>query len=408
MSKRSKQFAKKYNAHKKRIKRLRRHPFAIPVATFVLLFFITLAAFVSLGGQTIGPGDARLVNVYVDGKEQTLPTRAQTVGDLLKRLDITLGEKDVVEPSADTPILEDDFKINVYRARPVTVEEGGKRVTLLTIQTDTDKLAQDAGFTVYPEDDVVPAPPQNVLRDGVVGQQLIIDRAPVIAVNLYGSVINIRTKAKTVGEALKEKGIITQTDDTIVPSMDTPLTPETKVSVTNQRKQVITAEEAIEMPVETIDDPALAMGSRVVKHPGTPGKKVVTYELKLENGKEVGRTILQTIVVAEPVKQVVAKGTKVITLTGSKADWMAGAGISPSDYAYVDFIIGHESGWRPNAVSANRCIGLGQRCNAQILISACPNWQTDPVCQLRHFSGYSSRYGGWSGAYSFWLANHWW
>ncbi len=407
MSKRTKKLAKQYKAHKKRIIKFRKHPFIVPVATFIILFFITLAAFISFGGKTIGPGDARLVNVYVDGKQQTLPTRAPTVGDLLKRLNITLNEKDVVEPSADTQILEDNFQVNVYRARPVTVVEGDKKVTLLTTVDSPQRLATEAGFKLNLEDRVVPSSPQSVMKEGTVGQQLQIDRAPTINLNLYGSVVTIRTWAKTVGDVLKEKNIVTQPNDIIQPSLTTMLLPGSTINVTNPNKQVITVEEPIPMPVETVEDPTLPVGANVIKIAGTPGKKVVTYEIHLENGKEVGRTVIQSITVAEPTKQTVAKGTKVITLTGSKADWMAGAGISSSDYVYVDYIIGRESGWRPNAVSANRCIGLGQSCS-QSLANACPSWQTDPVCQLNFFNGYARRYGGWSGAYNFWQNNHWW
>lgn len=409
MTKRTKQLARKYKAHKKRIIRLKGHPFVIPVATFLILFFISMAAFVSFGGKTIGPGDARLVRVYVDGKQQTLPTRAQNVGDLLSRLDITLNDKDIVEPSVSTPILEDNFNVTVYRAHPVTISEGDKKVTFLTTHSSPDTVAREAGFNVYPEDEVEPVSPRNALRDGVVGAEYVIDRAPVISLNLYGNTVPIRTRAQTVGEALKEKGIVTQANDTIVPSLGSPLTATTKISVTNVGKQIVTVEEAIDMPVETTNDPNLAKGTKVVKQAGSPGKKVTTYELKLENGKEVARTAIQSIVAVEPTKQIVTVGTKVVVLTGSKAEWMAAAGINSGDYMYVDSIIGRESGWRPNAVSANRCIGLGQKCNAQSLINACPNWETDPVCQLGHFSGYAkSRYGGWSGAYTFWQNNHWW
>lgn len=407
MGKRSKKLAKQYKAHKKRIHRLRKHPFIVPVITFLALFFISIALFVSLSGKTIGPGDARVVQVYVDGKEQILPTRAPTVGDLLTRLNIKLGEKDIVEPAADTPILDDNFRVNVYRAKPITISEGDKKVTLLTTKSSPAAIAKDAGFQVFPEDDVVPAPPQQVLKQGVVGQQYIVERAPIITINLYGNPIKVRTDAKTVGQVLKDKEIKTQSNDTIQPSPDSPVTPATVIAITNPNKQVITVEEPIEMPVETIDDASLATGIKIVRSPGSPGKKVVTYELKIENGKEVARTPIQAIVTADPVKQVVAKGTKVVTLSGSKADWLAAAGINPSDYQYVDFIIGHESGWRPGAISANRCIGLGQSCGGS-LAGTCPNWQSDPVCQLQFFSGYARRYGGWAGAYSEWQRKGWW
>ena len=409
MNKRTKQLERKYKVHKKRIKKYRNHPFVIPVLTFLVLFFLTVAAFISFNGTTVGAGDTRVVSVYVDGQQQTLPTRAPTVKDLLERLNITLSPNDVVEPALDTQIIEDDFIVNVYRARQVTISEGAKKVTVATTQTDLKKVAEQAGFELHPEDELAPAPPPEDLSEVGQGAQFLVDRAPVIPVNLYGITIQLRTRAETVGEALSEKNITLHADDIVTPGLNEPITPATQISVTNPNKQFITVEEITAMPVESVDDPTLPAGSKVVKQKGSPGKKVVTYELKLENGQEVGRTATQIIVVSEPVKQIEARGTKVVTLTGSKADWMAAAGISPSEYVFVDYIIGRESGWRPNAVSANRCIGLGQRCNPQVLISACPNWQSDPVCQLGHFSAYArGRYGSWAGAYNFWQANHWW
>jgi hypothetical protein len=152
----------------------------------------------------------------------------------------------------------------------------------------------------------------------------------------------------------------------------------------------------------------MPLGESKVKEAGKPGKKVVIYEIDKKTKK---KKALQTVIAAKPVNKIIAKGSKIeaVKLTGSKADWMQAAGIDPSQYQYVDYIIGRESGWNPASVSANRCIGLGQKCNASSLIAACPSWQTDPVCQLNHFSGYANgRYGSWQGAWQFWSVNHWW
>ena len=142
---------------------------------------------------------------------------------------------------------------------------------------------------------------------------------------------------------------------------------------------------------------------------GVVGKKAVVYEI-LANGQ---RKALQEIVLSNPVKKVVVKGKKVtapnVSVAADKAALMAQAGIPADQHASVDFIISRESGWRPAATSANGCIGLGQRCNPSILINVCPNWATDPVCQLQHFNGYAvGRYGSWNQAYAFWSVNHWW
>lgn len=106
-------------------------------------------------------------------------------------------------------------------------------------------------------------------------------------------------------------------------------------------------------------------------------------------------------------EQVEVVGTKVSLPAGSHEDWMAAAGISPSDYGYVNFIFSRESGWRPNAASSNGYYGLGQT-NLRSISGACPNWESDPICQIRLFDRYKSRYGSWRGAYDFWVSHRWW
>lgn len=92
--------------------------------------------------------------------------------------------------------------------------------------------------------------------------------------------------------------------------------------------------------------------------------------------------------------------------SGSHEDWMAQAGISPSDYGYVDYIVKHESGWNPNAVNASSgACGLGQQL-------PCGKWAgewNDPIAALVAMKGYAiDRYGSWSGAYAHWIAQSWW
>jgi soluble lytic murein transglycosylase-like protein len=120
-------------------------------------------------------------------------------------------------------------------------------------------------------------------------------------------------------------------------------------------------------------------------------------------------------VTRQPVTQVKARGSKQATLSsninvsGDKASLMAAAGISPSDYAYADFIIAKESGWRPGALNGGSgAYGLCQSLPASKMASAGADYLTNPVTQLKWCSGYTSRYGGWQGAYNAWLAQGWW
>lgn len=97
-------------------------------------------------------------------------------------------------------------------------------------------------------------------------------------------------------------------------------------------------------------------------------------------------------------------------LTGNYLIWLQQSGIPQQYWRVIDFIIIEESSWRVDAVNSIGCIGLGQSCpGGSGLANDCPDWQTNPVCQLQHFDRYaSSRYGGWGPAYQFWLQNNWW
>lgn len=100
-------------------------------------------------------------------------------------------------------------------------------------------------------------------------------------------------------------------------------------------------------------------------------------------------------------------------VTGDKAQWMADAGIAEGNYNYVDFIMTKESTWRPDAISPNKCIGLGQNCANKNgyywLEDACPQWQVDPVCQLKRFEEYAvGKYKSWEGAYIHWQQHGSW
>ena len=98
-----------------------KHPFAVPVFTFMVLFFVGCASFIVLSGETIEAEDQKVVHLYVDGQEKIIPSRAKTVEEVLQKAGIELREGDIAEPALDNAIVDDDFNINVYRARPVTI-----------------------------------------------------------------------------------------------------------------------------------------------------------------------------------------------------------------------------------------------------------------------------------------------
>lgn len=386
------------------------HPILLPIAVGLSILLIVFILAVTLRDSTITVKklDANIVILHVDNQTETLPTRAETVGDFLANADIELNEGDVVEPGVETPIEEDDFRVNVYRANPVVIDDDGKQMLTYSAAQTPRSIADQAGLIVYPEDDVKEVPAVDFLKDGIA-TKLIIKRSTPVYLNLYGSSLPIRTHAKTVGELLDEKKVVLAKGDMVKPSLDTPLKNKTEVFVTRFGTQVLSVEESIPMPIETVEDKTLSFGTIVIRQQGAPGKKSVTYELELVNGREVGRKKIQEIIVQEPIKQVVAKGLA-ISIPTDKTAAMNAAGIKVSDHPYVNYIVSRESRWNIYATnSTSGAYGLCQALPGDKMASAGSDWRTNPVTQLIWCNGYAvGRYGSWPAAYDFWISHGWW
>lgn len=408
-----KSFRKKQKQIKKQSRFLLKHPLIIPAISFITLFFTGLLVFVMMGASTQGPSDARIVNIFADGQQRTVTTRAKTVGDLLERVDVKLIDEDIVEPQLDSLILEDDTQINVYRARPVQVKDGTRVFTLLTAQRAPRLVAHDAGLTLYAEDEAKFERVDQSVLESSVSEQLVIARSVPIQLSIYGAVKPLRTTARTVEQLLEYENIQPEEKDTVQPSHDSPISEGMLVALNRPGVKVDSISEAIPFETERIDDASLEVGKTQVQQEGADGIQAVIYEIEEKDGVEISRKQIQVVVVKAPIKRTIVRGTKIVaptvSVSGDKAALMSAAGIAESDYAYADFIVAHESGWRPGAASSTGAYGLCQALPASKMASAGSDYLSNPVTQLRWCSGYAAgRYGGWAGAYNAWLAQGWW
>ncbi|MEO5691230.1 MAG: G5 domain-containing protein [Candidatus Saccharimonadales bacterium] len=363
------------------------------------LLFTILAVFGASRVAAQGPipeGDQKLITVYDQGEERTFLTNKTTVGDALRAEGMSIEEVDRVEPRSSTKLAASHYQVNIYRARSVVIHDGASKIQVLTAEQSPRRIMETGGLTMYDEDKSSFDLSRNPLADGGAGLQLHVDRATPFMFNLYGKTFEARTQTTTVGEMLKEKKIQLGPNDGLSTPIETPLVAGMNVSVWRNGKQTVTQEVAITKPVEEIKDMDRELGFREVRTPGSDGARQVTYEIEIRNGQEVARKEIASVTTKEPVKEVIAIGSKPKTYSGSHAEWMAAAGISPNDFSYAETLIQKESGWRPDALntSSGAC-GLVQALPCSKLG---PNWN-DPVVALRWGNSYvAGRYGGWAGA----------
>ena len=266
----------------------------------------------------------KLVTIYDRGAEKTIVTKARTIREALKLAKFSIDERqDVVEPSLDSEMVAEKYNINIFRARPITIVDGNKRLKVTTAEQTPALIAKAAGIEVFEEDKTTLSNSDNMAVDGA-NMVMKIDRASMVNFVLYGKESVIRTHAKTVGELLKEKNIDPKKDDTLSVDRSAKIIPGMKIELWRNGKQTITTEEDVKFEVEKVQDANRDSGYREVKQVGENGKKNVTYEIEMKNGVEVSRKEIASVVTKEPKKQIEIVGTKSSTsFSGSFSEALA-------------------------------------------------------------------------------------
>ena len=294
---------------------------------------------------------AKFVTFYDEGTKLTVKTEARTVREAIDRAGIIINDGDKVEPGLDTEINADNFFINVYRARPVVVQDGKITKYLMTASYDLKTIVKEAGLTIYDGDEVEFVPNTGFLETGVA--------------NVY--------------------------------------------KITRNGGRTLTVEEEIPFTEREEKDASMERGKSEVRQLGEVGVKKVTYNILYVDNVEVSRELVSEEITKAPVDRIVAVGAKksIPPEWGTCADWARQAGVSEADLSAALDLIYHESGCRVDAANASGAYGIPQALPGSKMASAGADWETNPVTQIRWMAGYVSRYGGWQGAINFWYSHGW-
>ncbi len=327
-------------------------------AALLLVMSVFLAFNYTEGHQTVYADDANddktphFVTIHNDDTEVTVKTTASTVADVLEKAGITVNNADIVEPTLETHIESEEFRVNVYRARPVLIMDGVNKRYVMTASYDPKQIMADAGLTLYDGDEIDTVTNDNFLETGVA----------------------------------------------------------TAFRVKRNGGREITTEEIIPYTTEERLDPSLKKGERVLEQAGEDGRKLMTYKVNFENNREVSREFISEEIKAEPKPEIVRVGAKVSVAPGREqcAQWMRAAGVSEADLDAALYIVYHESGCRVDAANPSGAYGIPQALPGSKMASAGADWETNPVTQIRWMIGYvNGRYGGWSGAVAHKNAKGW-
>ena len=197
---------------------------------------------------TANQSSSKIITLVDDKQVTHYETDAKDVQELLSQLEITLGEKDTVEPTLDTQI-DDNTKITIERWKPT------------------------------------------------------------VSVSINGEAKMQKTQAETVGEFLTSLGVEIEEGDVIEPSVDEVITDGLQIQVQTKEIKTEIEDRPMSYSTEVVETADMAYGEKKVTQQGRNGVKTVTLEREYLGGELVNENVKDVVVKEEPVNEIVLKGT---------------------------------------------------------------------------------------------------
>lgn len=244
-----------------------------------------------------------LLTVYDRGATRSFIATTNTIGEALNQEGFVLSEYDRVEPAIDEELIGPVYEVNIYRARPVIIEDGPIRIRTVSAYQTAKQIVQDLGLSVQPEDLLIVKRSRDILYDGA-GLVVSIGRARQVEVEVFGRPTTFFTQADTVEEFLIEKGISLSPEDGISVSKTTNLTSGMRFRIWREGSQTITLDEPVAFPYDIVYDADRPLGYREVQTKGRAGVQAVTYAIEVREGIEVARTELARVTTTQPTRQI--------------------------------------------------------------------------------------------------------
>lgn len=292
----------------------------------------TAAVTLALTGGGIATGAAlhKDIRLVVDGVERPASTFALTVADVLSANGVTVSGQDEVSPAPQSAVA-DGSVITVRYAKPITLTLDGSQGTFITTEVElADALAARVPDLNRAWTSVALASP--VPRSGL---EVTVSTPKQVRLVADGKTRTLTTNANTVADLLTEQGLTTSLADRVSPLPTEVLAEGDKVVLRRVSISEKATTESVPFSVTKKSDSSLWLGESRVVSTGKKGKAARVYRTTVIDGKQTSRELVSETILAKPVTQVIAVGTKV---TGN------GAGINLARASMWDRIARCESG----------------------------------------------------------------
>lgn len=204
----------------------------------------------------------------------------------------------------DEAVAENIFQIQLRRAFNINLNGQTIQTSALTVAD----VLNESGYVITSNDKVT-APLDSLLVDSMT---INFSPARDLSVTVNGQVIQTRSSASTVGEALAEAGIPLIGTDISYPPENEALPSDGQIRIVRVNESIDVTLESIPFSVEKIVSEEIAFGQDEIIEAGINGVAMIRTRIRYEDGVEVNRVEESKTVLQEPKTQVVATGNKIV------------------------------------------------------------------------------------------------
>jgi uncharacterized protein YabE (DUF348 family) len=277
------------------------------------------------------------------GQTLTLQTDERVPSALLDQAGITLNPNDRVLLNG-LPIAPDGPITNYSITNtPITLQIR-RAVAITLITPDGEQQIQSSAFTVGEalQDALVWLRAGDKVEPGLDapitdGMAITVNSSRKLTVSVDGKALQIRSSARTVGEALAEAGIPLLGLHYSLPAEREALPSDRQIRVVRVSESVVLAQKPIPFESELQASADVPLDQTQILQPGENGLTVERIRIRYEDGREISRLTEDETLVRPPKTRILGYGTKIevktATVDGVKIEYWRAVQMYATSYS---------------------------------------------------------------------------
>jgi uncharacterized protein YabE (DUF348 family) len=199
-------------------------------------------------------------------------------------------------------------RVVLQRAVPLSILDGGTQTLIHAVARTVGEALLSQGIVLYLGDRVQPL--LGTLL--TAGMHLEIYRAKPVTLQVDGRVVQTRTQAHDVAQLLSEVGVVLSGNDYAIPSLATQVTGNLDVRIVRVVEDWIIDTEDIPFATVRRADSNLELDQQRTDNPGRNGVRKRRVHMVYEDGKQTEREVTEEWVERDPTTRIISYGTKII------------------------------------------------------------------------------------------------